>query len=464
MIAPVSQEGTHAEPELAPVLAPPGPAGPGPVTGLPSGLGAAVMGVGTMTPGHVLALQRSAGNGAVANLLARQPTAAPPAPAGPQSAPASGAFTVEVPEEWLDGLKLEGGKANWFKGSLAVKGEVQFVAVDPGQDPSKTTAGGSTGAKGVKVETERKGETWVSNLLDSMGFDEVTESLTGELGAKKLELSAGVQGKIKTSVPWFTPIVEGKVIGIGVEWAKLAETTVGGIELSGGGAGEGRVSLDGIDFIVKPKVTITGKGELNMARVAAEVAKHTVTEGGKLALKVAGGEAGTVIALDAGAIAAGAAAIIVPAAAAVALGFGFFQGMKNAAAAREAAEKGVEARRQAVSFARSYAKVLTGGKGDDPFAVASAETQISTLMATTGAPRAMVIAMIVDEQGGYSAIFKKNLKIIKDKLYDKAVETFNETHKDDFGLVESLGDDWGMKGVFQSTLRIVLYGGEDDAP
>lgn len=70
--------------------------------------------------------------------------------------------------------------------------------------------------------------------------------------------------------------------------------------------------------------------------------------------------------------------------------------------------------------------------------------------------------MIADEQGGYDAIYRKNLKFIKDQLYAKAVETFNESHKEDFGLVESLGDDWGMKGVFQSTLRIVLYGGEED--
>jgi hypothetical protein len=459
----VSQEGTHAEPDIAPVLAPPGPAGPAPVIGLPSGLGAAVLGQGSLSTGHVLALQRSAGNGAVAGLLARQPAAAPPAPAEPQSTPASGAFTVEVPEEWLDELKFEAGKANWFKGSVSVKGEVQFVAVDPGQEASKTTAGASTGAKGVKVESERKGETWVSDLLDSMGFDEVTESLTGELGAKKLELSAGVQGKVKTRVPWFTPVVEGKVIGVSVEWAKLQETTVAGIEISGGGTGEGRVSLDGVDFLVKPKVTLAGKGELNMQRVAAEIGKHTITEGGKLALKVAGGEAGTVIALDAGAIAASAAAIAVPAAAAVAIGFGFFQGMKNTRAAVEAANAGVAARRQAVAYAKSYARVLTGGKGEDPNGAAQAETQIAQLVARTGAPRPMVIAMIAEEQGGYEAIYRKNLKLIKDQLYAKAVEVFNETHQEDFGIVESLGEDWGMKGVFQTNLRIVLYGGDDDA-
>ena len=80
-----------------------------------------------------------------------------------------------------------------------------------------------------------------------------------------------------------------------------------------------------------------------------------------------------------------------------------------------------------------------------------------------GAPRPMVIAMIGEQQGGYEAIYRKNLKFIKDQLYAAAVEAFNESHKDDFGLVESIGDDWGMKGVFQSTLRIVLYGGDDDA-
>jgi hypothetical protein len=31
-------------------------------------------------------------------------------------------------------------------------------------------------------------------------------------------------------------------------------------------------------------------------------------------------------------------------------------------------------------------------------------------------------------------------------------------NEDDFGYLESLGDDWGQKGVFKSTLRIVMFG------
>ena len=86
-----------------------------------------------------------------------------------------------------------------MKGSLQPKGEVQFVQDDGGGGPpASTTVGPSTGSKGLKVETEREGKTWVSDLARSAGLKDVTETLTFEGGAKKVELSVGVGGKVAT--------------------------------------------------------------------------------------------------------------------------------------------------------------------------------------------------------------------------------------------------------------------------
>ena len=430
---------------------------------LPAGLDLRAR-AGSPAFGDVLALQRSAGNQAVAAMLARQvATPAPPlaaAPAAPTTAGPAPAFTIEVPEAAFEKLRLEWGKASWVKGSVTPKGEIQFVGVAAGAAAPSSTVGTSTGSMGLKAEAEREGKTWVSDVMRSVGFAEVNESLTFEAGAKKLELSMGVSGKAITKYPWLTGLTEGKVIGVGVEWDKLAEATVGGFELAGGLAGEGRIQLAGQEFIVKSKVLLSGKAEINWAKVAAELGKRGAQQAGRGALQAVGTEAGaTVIAVDAGAVAAGAAAIVVPLAAAAAIGYGMYQGVKNTAAAREAAEHGVLARNQAKAFARSYAKVLTGGRGNDEGAQ-QAEAQIAALVAQTKAPREMAIVMIEQKQGGYQAIYDKTLARIKDKLFEDAARVFDESHEKDFSLIDEIGETWGQRGVFRNTLRIVLYADE----
>src|SRR5687768_11515819 len=129
----MGEERTGVEPQQE--VAPPAPEVVAPVapTTTFGGAGASVAGAlrsGTMSPAGVLSLQRAAGNQAVAAVLARQPPAAAPPTADPAAAPGptanrSPAFTVEVPEAVTDLLKAE-GKASYFKGSLNVKGEVQF--------------------------------------------------------------------------------------------------------------------------------------------------------------------------------------------------------------------------------------------------------------------------------------------------------------------------------------------------
>ena len=408
----------------------------------------------------MLALQRSAGNHAVAQLIAREPTAAPPAPpaAAPAGPDAAAAFSIEIPDEVFEAWKIEGGKASWVKGSLQPKGEVQFVQDNSqGGTPASTTVGPSTGSKGLKVEAEREGKTWVSDLARSAGLKDVTETLTFDGGAKKVELSVGVGGKVYTKYDWAKGVVEAKAIGLSVEWEKLAETSAGAIELSAGLAGEGKVTLGGMAMIAKVKVVATGKVEVNWAKVATELGKRGAREAGKGALRSVGTEAGaTVIAVDGAAVASAAAAMIAPAAAAAAIGYGMYQGIKNTQAAREAAQTGVQARDQANAYAKAFATVMTGGSGKGEGA-ADAEAQIAKIVADTGAPREMVCAMVREQQGGYAGVREKNLKRIKDKLYAEACTTFDESHKEDFSLIDEIGEDWGQRGVFRTNLRIVLF-------
>ena len=145
-------------------------------------------------------------------------------------------------------------------------------------------------------------------------------------------------------------------------------------------------------------------------------------------------------------------------AAAIAMGYGVWQGMKNARATRDAAGCGVIARKKAEECAKGFARTLTGSSPGSDESWAEAEAQIQAAMASTSAPREMVVAAATQEQGGHSAIYEKNLKRIKDKLYAEGCAKYDEQSKPDWGFIEEIGPEWGMRGVFRNTFRIVLLG------
>ena len=459
----MAEERTTAEPQPEVAQAPPVAAPVAPTTTFGgAGAGASVAAAlrsGSMAPSSVLALQRMAGNQAIAGVLARQPpAAAPPAPAAP-TANRSPAFTVEVPESLTDFMKLE-GKALYCKGSLNVKGEVQFVPVEAGVEASNNTVGGSTGSQGAKVEVELEAGKEVQDFIKSLGFEKVEEALTFEAGLKKLEASIGLSAKAKTKYPWCKGIVEGKFIGVGIEWEKIKDFSVGAFEVAGGFSGEGKVTLGGIDYIAKPKIQIAGKVEADWVKIAAEAAKQGVKEGAKQgargAVQAVGTEAGaTVLVVDGAAVGSAVAAIAIPFAAAVAMGFGAYQAMRNARTAQDAAGHGAVLRDQANEWAKNYARTMTGHAGEGPGAE-EAEKQIAALMAEHNAPREFVLAMVREKRGGYLKLREEALGIIKPKMREEAIKAFEESHKDDFGIIDSLGPEWGTRGVFRKHLDQVL--------
>ncbi|HYN48882.1 MAG TPA: hypothetical protein VER83_08450 [Candidatus Nanopelagicales bacterium] len=353
-------------------------------------------------------------------------------------------------------------KTAYVRGSVAFKGEIKGELVRKGQE-SAAVGGGGTSNAGAQTEitlAQQKG----FEIFAGLEVEKVKETLAFELSKKKLDVSFGGEATIKTAYPEIKGLVGLKFILAGIEWEEMAKdpgsAVALGIEISGGVSGEKRLNINAdYDVILNVKVLATGEAHPNWPRIAGEVGKRVATEGGKAAVEATTTASGTsVIAIDMAAVASAAAAILVPLAAAIAMGYGVWQGMKNAKAAREAAGYGVIARKKAEDCARGFARTLTGSSPGSDEGSVEAEAQIQAAMASTSATREMVVAAATQAQGGYAAIYEKNLKRIKDKLYAEGCARYDEQSRPDWGFIEEIGPEWGMRGVFRSTFRIVLLG------
>jgi hypothetical protein len=367
-------------------------------------------------------------------------------------------FTIPIEP---DSTKIDFGKASYVRGSVALKGEIKGELVRKGQDSAAVSAGGTSNMGGQTEITlaEQKGFA----VFDGLEVDKIKETLSFELSKKKLDVSLGAEASIKTRYPWLKGVVGLKFVLAGVEWEQMAKdpgsAVALGVEVSGGANGEGTVNVNN-DFDVKLSVKVVASGEVhpNWPRIAGEVGKRVATEGGKAAVQATTTAAGTsVVAIDLAAVATAAAAILIPLAAAIAMGYGAFQGMKNAKAARDAANYGVQMRAKAEECARGFARTLTGHAPGSDEGSAEADAQIQGTMTSTGASREMVVAAATQEQGGYAAIYAKNLKRIKDKLYAEGCVQYDKQSEPDWGFIEEIGPEWGMRGVFRTTFRMILY-------
>jgi hypothetical protein len=431
-----------------------------PATGMfDAGMGLAALGLANQDAGarirFLASVQRTAGNAAVQRMLTHSVRRSPVAQReGAQQITPS--FTVPIEP---NSTKIDlGGKASYIKGSVALKGEVKGEIVQKGKDSASVGAGGTSNVGGQAEITlaEQKGFA----IFDAIDIEKVKETMGFELSMKKLDVNFAAEASIKTRYPWLKGIAGLKFVVAGVEWDKISDAVALGVEVSGGLSGEGTINLNsGYDVKLSVKVTVVGEVHPNWPRIAAEVGKRVATEGGKAAVEATTTGAGTsVIAIDLAAVGAAAAAILVPLAAAVAMGYGAFQGMKNARAAREAAGYGVVMKAKAEECAKGFAQTLTGrSPGSDEGSV-EAEAQIHGVMASTGASREIVVAAATQEQGGYGAIYEKNLTRIKEKLYAEGCARYDEQSKADWGYIEDIGPEWGMRGVYRKYFRMVLFG------
>lgn len=392
-----------------------------------------------------------------------------------QRAGASGGIQPKI---WIESPEVDlakfGSATSYVKGDIKAKFEGTAEFYPRGSSPEVQT--GLTLPMGIKADFNLGKQVDLPAVLKALRVESVKEKIGFELSKKRFDVSGGVEATI--SLPWknIKGSAELKFVVVGVEWAKIAEdldnVTVGGIKGSGGISVEtDEMTLPNTDnyvFKLKGKVNVTGTVKPNMARIAAEAAKQAATGAAKgtaegvaevaaeTAAAGAGEAGGGALVVDAGALASSAAAIALPLAFAAIAGYSLYRSAYDVQAAQLAAGTGVQAREQAIEHTKNFANVLVGGKGVGPGAQ-EAETQISNIMTRTGASREQVIEALIKEQGGHNAIYEKNLKCIKDKLFADAVAAFDASHKDDFGIIESLGEEWGMRGVYRRILRTVLY-------
>jgi hypothetical protein len=172
---------------------------------------------------------------------------------------------------------------------------------------------------------------------------------------------------------------------------------------------------------------------------------------------VAAGAAETeVIVLDTGPAVASAAAIVVPLAAAAMMIAGAVQEDKNTVASRAAIAAGNQGRIEARAYAKAYAKVLTGGTASGQGAI-DAEAKVQQVVGSTGKSRADACAALDKAGGGFAKIQSDILAKLLPQIYEKLVAEFEAKFADRFGVLEKIGETWGMRGTFRNDLRRLLW-------
>lgn len=184
--------------------------------------------------------------------------------------------------------------------------------------------------------------------------------------------------------------------------------------------------------------------EPNMKKIALELAKRA-------GLQLAEG-----LVLDLGAVGFAAAAIALPALAAGMMIAGAIQTEKNIKASHAASRAGTVFRQEARTYAQDYARTMTGGTAKGKGG-AAAENMLTLWCTANEGNREAAVAAATKSNGNYSTIYQNILKSAKDKYFPTAVAEFNKANDKEFGILESFGDDWGMKGTFQKDLRRILY-------
>jgi plasmid stability protein len=376
-----------------------------------------------------------------------------PPPAAPAPSTGTGIkHTFETPPLKIPGEAVSLGPV---KMQSETKAEISFDTPSPdvsSSDPSaktQTRAGvtaSPTGGVGYQTEVQREFERRVD----------------GALKGWKPSIKGG--GKVTTNGGEIA--LEGGLEGDLFKGAAVSHTikfTILGVDLK-----ENDITFVGMSYTAaiaaKPEnwfpntpeikgIEIKGGTEFKFTPDWAQIAKWI---GERLAITA--GE--TVIAVDGAAVAASAAAIIAPAGAAALMIAGFIQTGKNIDASRAALGTATRLRREAKDYAKSYASTLTGGSGKGPGA-AAAEEKIKSVRMITHKERQEACDELREKNGGYQKIYGDILAALRPVLFAKAVSEFETNYQSQFGILEGLGEDWGMRGVFRRDMRMILFADDD---
>ena len=398
-------------------------------------------------------LQRSLDSSFAAGQIVLQREGPNPPPAAPAPSTGTGVkHTFETPPLKIPGEAVSLGPV---KMQSETKAEISFDTPSPdaqNSDPNAKTqaragvTASPTGGVGYQAEVQREFERRVDGSLKGWkptikGGGKVTTN-GGEIA-----LEGGLEGDL----------FKGAVMSHTIKFTLL------GIDLK-----EKDITFVGMSYIAaiaaKPEnwfpntpeikgIEIKGGTEFKFTPDWTQIAKWI---GERLAITA--GE--TVIAVDGVAVASAAAAIIAPAGAAALMIAGFIQTGKNIDASRAAIGTAIKMRREAKDYAKSYAGTLTGGSGKGPGA-AAAEEKIKTYQMIVHKERKEACDDLREGNGGYQKIYTDILAALRPQLFAKAVSEFEANYQAQFGILEGLGEDWGMRGVFRRDMRMILFADDD---
>jgi hypothetical protein len=369
----------------------------------------------------------------------------------PQIGPGGGKLTVEGSgqvEKGFSYIKLGAGL------TITGEGEVQWSEADaPSVGPKAGKSTGGEKQKAVEADIpvwKSATEKEIQEGAETAAWDYLTPIqanlvVGGEQGSKPGETSTsasvGIKLKMKT----------GNELTIKVQLASLKSSSGQVVDI------EGPLVAAEYEFPWNfgPKAVHTLKDgtPINLkAKVSVKPQVFVKPDYAAIGMRIAQSLLGRV--------ATAAAPVAIPLAAAAVLGYGMYVGARNANAARRAAEDGVKARKDAEAACKNYAKTLLSGEaaGDDvgtKYGLAdfkAIESESEGLI-----PREDLLDKIKETKGGQQKVAADNTTRIKDEMYRRAVAAFEEANKDDWSFWEEFGPDWGRRGVYRQTLRMVLY-------
>ncbi|MBV8758771.1 MAG: DUF4157 domain-containing protein, partial [Deltaproteobacteria bacterium] len=376
------------------------------------------------------------------------------------------AKTININSEMAFGKPVPLGRYFELSASGEVKGVMQMTEVGSAEPGS--TGGVSTSTKGgvgIKIEKELAAKKALVKDVSALHFTvETAPKLTTEITTEKVDIGVGQEAKVYSEkMKWLQGALEVNAKALAIETKELSkfgkEAKIAAVEAAWGMAGEGEWEPEILkDTKLKGNLAVAAKGMVrpNWAEIAKDVGRRVMENGAKEVAKDVAVEAAEGIVVDSAGVAASAAAFAVPIAAAALMVYGAMQEEKNTVASRAAIKAGLTSRTEAANYAKAYARVLTGGEATGPGATA-AEAKVAAYMGASKKDRAAACADIAHRNGGYAKIYGDIFEQVRPMLYDKCVAAFEEKFKDQFGLIEKIGETWGMRGVFRRELRGMIY-------
>ena len=393
-------------------------------------------------------------------------------------------FFIETGE--LKILPKDGLEISYVRVDAAakLKGSAEFIDDDGHGQPEKNDEAGGVAvvpnkSKGIKVESKIAEQDLLSEFeLGMFESEKAKEKWSFEVSTEKANISIGAELQFRhQKYHWLKATGECSFTFVDLKWKDLAEgkaKIVSATPFAGSIGGEGTVFCKTINRHVKFK----GVGELkitaspNWKKIAAKCAEELAKKAGQGAADGAAAvSTGTAAGAGAAASADGVAMVstatvasevalaTLPFAAAALMVYGGMQTEKNIKASRAASEMGIKMRNEIKSYVHSYITTLSGGTGSGKGHL-DADAKVFAYMAATNKERADACKDIMDKNGGKEKLTAELLGRARDEAYKKGVAMFEERWAGEFGLIEKIGDTWGMRGVFRSDFRRLLYADE----